>query len=146
MKNSIATLLVAGLGLSFGIIAAPAQDKELDRKADAFNAAAKQKMKAAYQCISTETGTPVDRIENLHKKNPEVGPAGLLLAFALAGETKQTASHFVESRVAGKSWGAIAHDNKVPVEKLNQHLDHVTSCLSSAPAKTENPKDSKPKK
>lgn len=149
MTKVIATVLVTGLMFNLCLQELRAQDKaasdQLDKKADTLNAAAKKsgKMTAAYQCIATETGVPLERIEKLHKDNPEAGPAGLLLAFTLAGETKRTASHFVESRTAGKSWGAIAHDNKVPIEKLNQHLDHVTTCITSAPAKAENPKEKK---
>ena len=148
MTKAIATVLATGLMFNLCVQELRAQDKaaadQLDKKADTLNAAAKKsgKMTGAYQCIATETGVPLDRVEKLHKDNPEVGPAGLLLAFALAGETKRPASHFVESRTSGKSWGAIAHDNKVSIEKLNQHLDHVTTCITSAPAKAE-PKEKK---
>jgi hypothetical protein len=151
MTKSV-VLLVAGLLLSLGVGELRAQDKaaaeQLDKKADALNAAAKKlgKPKATHQCIATETGVSLEKVENLHKNNPEAGPAGLLLAFSMAGETKRTASHFVESRISGKSWGAIAQDNKVPIEKLTEHLDHVMTCLASPPAKAENPKASTEKK
>ena len=149
MTKSIATLLVTGLVFNLCVHELRAQDKaaveQLDKKADAINAAAKKpgKMKAAYQAISTETGVPLEKVEKLHKDHPEAGPAGLMLACAMAAETKRTPSHFIESRVDGKSWAAIAHDNKVPIEKLTERLDHMSTALASAPAKAENPKEKK---
>jgi hypothetical protein len=149
MTKSITTLLAAGFVFSLGMLELRAQDKataeQLDKKADAVNAAAKKpgKMKAAYQSISTETGVPLERVEKLHKEHPEAGPAGLMLACVMAAETKRTPSHFIESRMDGKSWAAIAHDNKVPIEKLTERLDHMSTALASAPIKAENPKEKK---
>ena len=152
MNKSIATILVAGLVLSVGAHELLAQDKakvdELDKKADSINATAKNpgKMKAAFQSISSETGVPVDQVEHLHKNHPDAGPAGIMLACSMADETKKSAGHFLDSRLSGKGWGAIAHDNKVSVDKLNERLDHMATYLASAPEKAENPKNTKEKK
>jgi hypothetical protein len=149
MIKSMVTFLATGLVFNLCIQELRAQDKatsaELDKKADAINATAKKpgKMKVAYQSISTETGVPLERVEKLHKEHPEAGPAGLMLACAMAGETKRTPSHYLESHADGKGWAAIAHDNKVPLAKLTERLDHMSTALASAPAKAENPKEKK---
>jgi len=152
MNKAIATLLVAGLVLTVGTHELRAQNKakveELDKKADSINATAKNpgKLKAAFQSISSETGVPLAQVEHLHKNHPDAGPAGIMLACTMADETKKSPGHFLDSRLSGKAWGAIANDNKVPIDKLTQRLDHMATYLASAPEKAENPKTTKEKK
>jgi len=69
-----------------------------------------------------------------------------MLACVIADETKKSPDHYLQSRLSGKSWGAIAHDNKVPVEKLTDRLDHLANYLASAPDKADSSKGSKDKK
>jgi hypothetical protein len=153
MNKLIANLLVAGLVFSVvGTHELCAQEKakveQLDKKADSINATAKApgKLKAAFQSISSETGVPLDQVEHLHKNHPDAGPAGIMLACAMADETKKSAGHFLDSKLSGKGWGAIAQDNKVSVDKLNQRLDHMATYLASAPEKAETSKSTKEKK
>ena len=152
MNKSIATLLVAGLVLSVGGLELRAQDKaaveRLDKKADSINTLAKKpgKMKTAFQSISTETGVSLDQVEHLHKHPPDAGPAGIMLACTMADETKKSAGHFLDSRLSGKSWGAIAHDNKVSVDKLNERLGHMETYMASAPGQAQTSTNSTPKK
>jgi len=68
-----------------------------------------------------------------------------MLACSMADETKKSAGHFLDSRLSGKSWGAIAQDNKVPIEKLNQRLDRMSTSLASAPENTQSPKNTEKK-
>jgi len=118
------------------IIAADDTD-EFENRAKKINSMADKNsnIDVALQRISTETGVPVENVRSQHKRYPETGTAGLLIANVLANETKKAPSEFLNQHAKGKKWLAIARDNKVSVDKLNERLDRLEKALSPAPAK-----------
>ena len=49
----------------------------------------------------------------------------------MTDETKQPPEKFIQSHENGKGWGAIARSNHVPVEKINDRLDHVERAVQN---------------
>ena len=85
--------------------------------------------KVALQRISTETGVPLEQVQNQHQKNPEVGIAGLMIANVLAADTRKGPGEFLKERATGKRWLTMARENKVPVERLNSRLDRLERAI-----------------
>jgi len=143
MRTSLCSLVIAGLTLSLGMAPLRAADnKEKEKDADRLNdrvhdindlARKRGMMTPALKTISNETGVPLERVEAMHKKYDETGPAGLMLACVLAAETKKEPESFIKTHSSGKGWGAIARDNNVPTERLTTRLDHMERFVS-APA------------
>ncbi|HSU55422.1 MAG TPA: hypothetical protein VLT36_15305 [Candidatus Dormibacteraeota bacterium] len=138
MKSSIISAFVGILAVGVWTASLSAQPKaeaeRLDARAKEINQLAKKpgNMKLAYQTVSTETGIPVERLQELHKAHEDIGPAGLMISGVLADNTKKTAAQFIEAHEQGKSWTEIAHNNKVPVDKLNERLDRLAKSLEAA--------------
>src|SRR2546422_166988 len=135
MTKTMFTILTAGV-LTFGAGAYAADQNTKDafeRKAANVNEVARRadKLPVALHAISVETGVPEDRLREMHKKNPDAGPAGILIASVMADETKQPPEKFLRSHVEGKSWEAIAHDNHVTLKKVNDRLDHLEKAVSN---------------
>jgi len=131
------SVLAAGLVLGLGTGIASAQDKatksNFERKASKVNQDARKPgmMKVALHTISVETGVPQERIEAMHKDNPEAGPAGILIASVMADETKLPPERFLKSHLDGHDWDLIARKNNVPLEKVNERLDHLQRSLNT---------------
>ena len=87
------------------------------------------KAKVALQRIATETGMPLERVQNQHKKFPDIGIGGLMVANVLANDTRKSPGQFLEQRKSGKKWLAIAKEHKVPVERINQRLDRLEKAI-----------------
>lgn len=107
------------------------EDDEYEARVKKINAMAEKpgKMKVALQRIATETGVPVDRVENQHKKNPEMGAAGIMLANVMHNDTRKPPGEFIEQRKSGKKWLVIAKENKVPIDRLNDRLERLEKAI-----------------
>lgn len=153
MRILLLGLLTGGLLLA-GNNAAMAQNKStgnasnnketgFDKKVNAINQAAKKKgqMDTVLGDICNNTGLNLHEVQALHQSHPNAGVGAILLAAVIADQTQQPAEKFLESRINGTTWEAIAAHNKVPMDKLNQKLDKVLSALnnpqSSAPGATQ---------
>jgi hypothetical protein len=113
--------------------AADEQDvEEFEKRVGRSNALAEKPgmMDTALQRIATETGVPIENVRNQHKRHPETGAGGLLVANVLANETKKAPAAFLKQHADGKKWLAIARDNKVSVEKLNERLERFQKALT----------------
>jgi hypothetical protein len=131
MKRLITALSL--FALTF-VLVGPAladEEDEYEARVKRINAMAEKpgKMKTALQRIATETGMTADRIESQHKKNPEMGPAGIMLANVMSNDTKKNPGYFIEQRKSGKKWLAIAKENKIPVDRLNERLERLENAI-----------------
>ena len=141
MKRVLTSILLAAVVLGTGS-SLSAQNKKADREAlddriDQVNRAAKKEGKdVAMQRISTETGVSMDQLQSMNKKF-DVGPAGLMVASVLANETKKGPEHFLRQHQEGKSWAALARDNKVPIDRLNSRLDRLENAIGHDETKSE---------
>jgi hypothetical protein len=129
MKRLMYSLLIASMALGFNTHSR-AEDKakdELEDRVHTVNALADKRggMKEAFHDISVETGVSVEELQRMHNRHSDVGPAGILIACVLADNTKKPPEQFLSKHVNGKGWGAIARDNGVPLEKINERLDHL---------------------
>ena len=146
MKKSSLTLLITSLALGLGLGPARGADKtetdHLTQRAHEVNRAAKKPdmMKVALHDVSVETGVPLEKVQALHKRYSDEGIAGVLIAGALADETKKSPEHFLDKHASGKSWTAIAREYKVPMEKINDRLDHLEKALTYQQQNAEKPK------
>ena len=132
MKKMIGALSVFALLLGIVTPALAGDDEDqYEQKVKHINSLADKpgKMKVALQRISTETGVPVDRVENQHKKNPDMGAAGIMLANVMSADTKKAPGYFVEQRKAGKKWLTLAKENNIPVDRLNERLERLEKAI-----------------
>jgi len=129
---AIATLWLVGALMVIPSVAADKEDLDhLEKRVNQLNAAAQKPgmMDIALQRISTETGVPVERVREQHKKHPEIGAAGLMIANVLANETQKRPEQFLNQKASGKKWLPIAKENKVTVDKLNERLDRLARAM-----------------
>ena len=131
--NGLITTFALSLGLGLATAADKAEIDHLSARAHQVNAAAKTPgmIQTALHDISVETGVPIDEVKALHKRHPEEGVGGVLIACAMTDETKKSPEKFMDIRATGKTWPAIARDNGVRMEKLNGRLDHLEKALNS---------------
>ncbi len=134
MRKSVFSLIIGALLLVLGTPAAVAaeQDKSFDdhvRQINQSTSQSPQKMQAALNTISVETGVPLEKVKAQHKRHPETGAAGLLLANVLAAETKKAPETFLQAHSGGKAWLDLARENKVPVEKLTVRVENLWRAL-----------------
>ena len=145
MKRLIWSGLVAVAVLGAGVAGARADEKTADRlnsRVHDVNDAAKKKgmMSEAMHTVSVETGVPREQVEGLHKRFPDVGPAGILIACVMADETKKAPEEFIKKHNSGDGWGTIAREHRVPQEKLIERLDHLDRALTSGTDKRQRDK------
>src|SRR3954447_6998512 len=107
--------------------AQPTERDELQARVGHINDVAKQhgRMKEVVHAISIETGVPTGRVEAMHKDNPDAGVGGIFVACVMADLTAAKPERFLNARLSGKGWAAIARDNRVPVDQLNARLDRL---------------------
>jgi hypothetical protein len=107
---------------------------ELDRKAKVVNREAEKEsvFKQALHHVSIETGVPESTIEAQHRRNPDMGLAGIMMANVMAAETKKDSSEFIKQRKGGKGWSAIARANNVSLDKLTLRLDNLDRAIGTA--------------
>jgi hypothetical protein len=122
----------------FGPVLA-ADDKDVDEfesRISKLNAKAEKPdmMNVALQRIATETGVPIENVRNQHKRHPQTGAGGLMVANVLANETKKAPSEFLTAHANGKKWLTIVSNNKVPVDKLNDRLERLDRAMTSGSA------------
>jgi hypothetical protein len=127
------TLLMA-LGLMFPVIAADKEDLDhLEKRVKQLNSLAAKpgREEVALKRISTETGVPEASVRRQHGRHPDIGLGGLMIANVLANETKKLPEVFLKQRAGGKKWLAIAKENKVSVDSLNERLDRLAKAVKS---------------
>lgn len=125
----ISLFLVSGITTTFGQKAAREQ---LDNHTQEVNKAAKkQGMELSLQRVATETGVPLDQVQAMHKKYSDTGAGGLLIACVLANETKKAPEDFLKRHASDKSWAAIARDNNVSFDKLNERLTRLENAIGT---------------
>lgn len=118
---------VVSLGLTAGMARGQSAKDELDARAHNVNALADKHggMKQAIHDVSVETGVSEGELQRMHDAHSDVGAAGLLIACVLADNTKKSPEQFLSHHVNGKGWAALAHDNNVPIDKINRKLDNL---------------------
>jgi stringent starvation protein B len=137
MKKSAINVLITTFAVSLGLSVATAADKvevdHLNARSHQVNAIAKTPgmRDTAFHDISVETGVPLDEVRALYTRHPGEGVGGVLIACAISDETKKAPEKFMDIRATGKTWPAIARDNGVRMEKLNDRLDHLEKALNS---------------
>jgi hypothetical protein len=139
MKTFTCTALVAILSLGFFARSARADDRakdELENRAQTVNSLADRRggTKDALHDVSVETGVPIDRIQKMHDQHPDAGAAGVMIACVLADNTKGSPDRFLSQHADGKGWAAIAHENNVPLDRINGKLDNLEHELNGLPA------------
>ena len=109
-----------------------AAGSNLEQRLSQINTAAEKPamLNQALQRISTQTGVPLEQIRSQHEQHPEFGIGGLLVANSLAAATKKDPQHFIDQRLAGKSWTSIAQENNVSMDDLMMRVDRVASALT----------------
>src|SRR5437867_3303912 len=101
MRKSIVSLVIAGFVVGLGVSPVRGQDKatreRLDQRAHEVNILAKRPgmTKTALHAVSVETGVPEANLEAMHKRHPDAGAAGILIACVLADETKKKPGDFL---------------------------------------------------
>ena len=138
MKKLMLTLLSAAVALGVTTGTAKGEDKQ-DRERlnkrihEVDDTVKKQKStETALRNISVETGVPLTQVESMHRRYPDVGPAGVLMAAVLADETKKQPEQFLKDHAKGKDWGSLAYDNHVAFDKLSARLERLEGTLSNA--------------
>lgn len=131
-------LYILGAIVSLGIYTAqaqPGQKAELDDRVRTLNSMADKKgdFRAALHNVSVETGVPMDQLQRMHDQHPDAGAGGIMVACVLADDTKGSPEHFLSTHKSGRSWAAIAHENNVPLDRLNGRLDRLEHDLSAQP-------------
>jgi hypothetical protein len=132
MKALITLTLLLSLGLVAPVIAADQDDVEqFENRVKQLNTLGEKPgtENLALQRISTETGVPLENVRTQHKRHPNIGVGGLMVANVLSNETGKPTEHFLSQRASGKKWLAMAKENKVTVEKLNQRLDRLARAI-----------------
>lgn len=132
MKALLTTAVLFAFGLMAPLIAADNDDVEhFENRAKQLNNQAEKPgmLQVALQRISTETGVPLENVRAQHKRHPDIGVAGLMIANVLANETKKAPEQFLSQRAEGKKWLVMAKQNKVSVDKLNERLDRLARAI-----------------
>jgi hypothetical protein len=149
MKKSIVIMAMAALMSGFGVNVVRGQAavtrEQLDDRTHEVNDTAKRAgMDVTLRRISTETGVPLEQVQAMHKKYSDTGGGGLLVACVMANETKKTPEEFLKRHASGKSWTAIARDNNVSLDRLNERLNRLDNAIGAADRK-ENKQNEKAK-
>jgi hypothetical protein len=129
MRKIMYSLLVASvsLGLSAGFARGQgraAEKDELDTRAITVNKLADQRggMREAIHDVSVETGVPLEKVQRMQDNHPDAGAAGIMIACTIADNAKGNPESYLSRHVNGKGWGAIARENNVPLDKINDRL------------------------
>ncbi len=134
-------IAVITLSVMLGLATGPARAAQQTSKtpqgfgthAQQINSAAESNpavMKEALHQISVETGVSQQKVQAQHQRNPQVGPAGLLVANELAAETKKAPETFIQEHLSGKTWEAIAKENNVSPDKITAKMDQLWKAIA----------------
>jgi hypothetical protein len=138
MRKFMYSLLVAtvSLGLTAGLARGQGragEKDELDSRAITVNKLADQRggMREAIHDVSVETGVPLEKVQRMQDQHPDAGAAGIMIACTIADNAKGNPESYLSRHVNGKGWGAIARENNVPLEKINERLSKLEHDLGS---------------
>ena len=88
-------------------------------------------MKEAIHDVSVETGVPLEKLQRMHDNHPDAGAAGIMIACTIADSAKGNPETYLSRHINGKGWAAIARENDVPLEKINDRLSKLEHDLGS---------------
>lgn len=138
MRKLIYSLCVAtvSLGLTAGLARGQTARDELESRAQNVNSLADRHggMREAIHDVSVETGVPQEKLQRMHDQHPDAGPAGLMIASVIADNAKGNPEQYLSRHMNGRGWGSIAHENNVPLDKINNKLANLERELGSLPA------------
>lgn len=139
MRKCVNSLLIAvvSLGLTAGLARADDRAKdELDNRVHTVNAMADKHggMKQAIHDVSVETGVPMAQIQKMHDQHPDAGAAGIMVACTIADNAKGSPEGYLSRHVNGKGWAAIARENNVSLDKIDNKLANLEREMGSLPA------------
>ena len=125
------TMIAVAMALALPVTAADDETEEFEKRVKRLNGMGERPgmAKVALQRIATETGVSLERVQNQHKKFPEIGVAGLMVANVIGNDTRKNAGDFLAQRQSGKKWLVIAKENKVPVERINDRLQRLEKAI-----------------
>lgn len=140
MRKLMYSLMVATLslgltaGLTYGQDRGSQRDELESRAHDVNNLADRHGgMREAVHSVSVETGVPQEQLQRMRDQHPDAGAAGLMIACVIADNAKGSPERYLDRHVNGKGWAAIARDNNVPLEKINERLDKLQRDLEGMP-------------
>jgi hypothetical protein len=88
--------------------------------------------RAGLATIASETGVSVATLQKQQREHETVGTAGLLMANAIAAQSKRPVGNLFRQHAEGKTWERIAADHQVNVEDLDARLSRVEAAMRSA--------------
>ena len=140
MTKQICTACAA-IGMALAINQAPAQstsapENQLHQLQKQINEGTQTtpQWETAMHTISVQTGVPRDQLRTLRQNYPTIEPSAVLIASVLADETKKAPEGFLKQHIAGQTWVQIAHNNKVPLEKIDARLQRIQQALAAGAA------------
>jgi len=107
---------------------------DIDKRARAINTLDNRVVtrRAGMDAIAKETGVSVPTLQAQHRQHQDIGTAGLLMANAIAAQTKRPAGTYLRQAAEGKPWERIAADSGVDINELDAKLARVEEAMRSA--------------
>ena len=136
MKTFSSTLVVTSLAMTlagtvFGAESASRQSFENQIRSLNQASATNHAERTTLHGVSVETGVPEDKVLQMHKNNPKTGPAGIFVACVIADHTKKDPETYVKQAAAGKAWAAIAQENNVPLDQIQERLARIEKSVNA---------------
>jgi hypothetical protein len=107
---------------------------DLDKRVHAINTLDNRAgvRRAGLTAIASETGVSVATLQKQQREHQEVGTAGLLMANAIAAQSKRPVGVLFRQHAEGKPWERIAADHQVNLEELDAKLSRVETVMRNA--------------
>ena len=107
---------------------------DLDKRARTINTLDNKTAtrRVGLDAIAKETGVSVATLQAQHRQHQEIGTAGLLMANAIAAQTKRPAGAYLRQAAEGKPWVRIAADSGVNINELDAKLARVEEAMRDA--------------
>jgi hypothetical protein len=107
---------------------------DIDKRTKAVNTLDNKEAtrRAGLEAIARETGVTVATLQTQHREHQNIGTAGLLMANAIAAQTKRPPGNYLRQHEQGKSWERIAADQGVNIEDLDAKLARVEQAMRGA--------------
>jgi hypothetical protein len=104
---------------------------DIDKRTKAVNTLDNKEAtrRAGLEAIAKETGVGVPALQMQHREHQNIGTAGLLMANAIAAQTKRPPGNYLRQHEQGKSWERIAADQGVNLEELDAKLARVEQAM-----------------
>jgi len=104
---------------------------EMEKSIDAINALDENPaaLRAGLNAVSKETAVPLPTIEELQKRNANVGLGDLFVAQALAVQTQKSADEMLRLHSGGQTWNEIARVNNKDLSDMQAKLDRIEDAM-----------------